>query len=93
MTGFDTESELVYLLLSQLGLKIPKDISLIGFGGTWREGAMLRRLAAVTVDETELGRKASQLLHQIRIGKLPLDNHQKVAMSLSLSEGQTLGSK
>ncbi|MBN2293203.1 MAG: substrate-binding domain-containing protein, partial [Pirellulales bacterium] len=90
MTGFDTESELVYLLLGQLGLKVPEDISLIGFGGTWRDGAMLRRLSAITVDETELGRKASRLLHRMRIGELPLDDHQKIDMPLGLSEGRTL---
>ena len=92
MTGFDSESELIFLLLGQLGLKVPEDISLIGFGGSWREGAMLRRLAAVTVDETELGCKASRLLHQMRIGERPLDDQEKVAMPLSLSEGQTLDS-
>ena len=91
MTGFDSESELIYLLLGQLGLKVPEDISLIGFGGAWRETAMLRRLTAVTVDETELGCQASRLLHQMRIGERPLDDQEKVAMPLSMSLGQTLG--
>jgi len=91
MTSFDSMSELVYLLLGQLGLRVPDDVSLIGFGGSWRESAMLRRLTAVTVDEGDLGRRAAQLLHEMRSGDRPMDDAEEVVMSLNLFEGQSLG--
>ncbi len=91
MASFDSEAELIYLLLGQLGLKVPEDISRVGFGGRWREGAILRRLTSVTVDEAELGRRAAELLHEMRIGDRPLDDAEEVVMPLRLAEGQTLG--
>ena len=91
MTDFDPQTELAYLLLQELGLKVPEDISLIGFGGTWREGAMLEKLAAVTVDTGELGRRAVKLLCEMRRGGRPLDDSEEFVMPLALAMGGTLG--
>ena len=89
--GFDSEAELAYLILSRLGIKIPEEVSLVGFGGAWREGAITRRLTSVTVDEEELGRHAVQLLHEMRMRERLLDDGTEILLPLSLSGGETLG--
>ena len=88
---FDSETELIYLLLNQLGVKVPEQVSLVSFGGTWREGALTRRLSAVTVDEEELGRNAVTLLDQMRRREKPLNDATEIIMPLSWAEGETLG--
>ena len=88
---FDSEAESVYLLLAQMGIKVPNDISLISFGGAWREGALTRRLSAVTVDEEELGQHAVQLLDQMRRREKPLNDSTEIIMPLSWAQGETLG--
>jgi GntR family transcriptional regulator, arabinose operon transcriptional repressor len=88
---FDSEAESVYLLLNQMGVKVPDDISLISFGGTWREGALTRRLSAVVVDEEELGKNAARLLDQMRRREKPLNDATEIIMPLSWANGETLG--
>lgn len=88
---FDSEAELIYLVLHQMGVKVPDEISLIGFGGTWREGALTRRLASVTVDEEELGRNAVKLLDEMRRHEKPLNDATEIIMPLSWAAGETLG--
>lgn len=91
MASFDSLAEMIYLLLGRLDLRVPNDISLVGFGGTWREGAVSRQLTSVTVDEAEIGRKAGELLKEMRIGDRPLDDNQEILMPLGLNAGRTLG--
>jgi len=88
---FDSESELLYLLLNQMGVKVPGEISLISFGGNWREGAISRRLSAVTVDEEALGGHAARLLEEMRRREKPLNDCTEIQMPLSWAEGATLG--
>ena len=40
--SFDPLAEAIYLVLPQLGLRVPEDVSLIGFGGARREGTLMR---------------------------------------------------
>lgn len=91
MVSFDSSAESLYLQLGQLGLRVPEDISLVSFGGTWRDGAIARKLTSVTVDEADLGRQAARLLREIHEGSRPLDSDEEIVLPLSLSEGQTLG--
>ena len=93
LAGFDTTAEKLYLQLVRLGLRVPEDISLVSFGGTWREGAIVSRLTAVTVDEARLGRQAASLLYEMRDGSRQIDDGEEIILPLSLSEGQTLGRK
>ncbi len=90
MASFDTLAELIFVLLGTLGIRVPEDVSLIGFGGTWRNGAVLRRLTSVMVDEAELGRKAAALLHEMCDGIRPLDDTERILMPLSINAGATL---
>jgi len=90
-TSFDSLAEVIYLLLPQLGLRVPEDVSLLGFGGAFREGALTRRLTSVVVDEIATGRQAASLLHEMRRGERAIDDNTEIVMELSLSEGETLG--
>ena len=87
---FDTEAEIVYFELAAMGLKVPDDVSLVGFGGRWREGALARRLVSVTVDEEALARQTVRLLDEMRRRERPLDDVEQLQMPLELSAGESL---
>ncbi|MBN2291375.1 MAG: LacI family DNA-binding transcriptional regulator [Pirellulales bacterium] len=91
MTGFDPDAEFLYLLLSQLGIKVPDDISLISFGGAERDSAIFQKVTAITVDEAELGRKAALWLYEMHDGERAIDDAEEYVMPLGLSEGLTVG--
>lgn len=88
---FDSMAELIYLILSRMGVRMPQDISLLGFGGVTRIGAIIRRLSSVTVDETQIGRLAAEMLHRMRSGAMPIDQGEVQTASIQLSVGSTLG--
>jgi GntR family transcriptional regulator, arabinose operon transcriptional repressor len=88
--SFDSLAEMVYLLLPRLGLRVPEDVSLIGFGGAWREGALARRITSVVVDEIATGRRAVALLHEMRCGDRPITDNEEIVLNLALSQGETL---
>ena len=90
-TTFDSAAEMIYFLLPRLGLRVPEDVSLVGFGGALREGALTRRLTSVVVDEIATGKKAVSLLHEMRCGERNINDNEEFVMELALSEGQTLG--
>ena len=91
MATFDSLAELIYVVLEGMGLRVPEDISLVSFGGTWREGAIMGRLTAVTMDETTTARRAVELLEEMRLGKRLLDDDERIVLQLGLNEGRTLG--
>jgi GntR family transcriptional regulator, arabinose operon transcriptional repressor len=88
--GFDSLAEMIYMLLPRLGLRIPEDVSLVGFGGAWREGAIIRRLTSVVVDEIATGQQAASLLYEMRRGQRPIDDNERRVLELTASNGQTL---
>lgn len=88
--SFDALAEMIYLLLPRVGLRVPEDVSLIGEGGTWREGAITRRLTSVVIDEIATGRKAVSLLDEMRRGDRPLDDDEEFILELDIFEGETL---
>ncbi|MGB7158674.1 MAG: substrate-binding domain-containing protein, partial [Tepidisphaeraceae bacterium] len=89
-TGFDNTAELIFLQLVRHGLTVPRDISLISFGGASRITPMQQRLTAVTVDEVEIGRRAAELLDEMRSGRRAIQSDERFEISLGLSEGQTV---
>lgn len=88
---FDTEAEVVFFELAAMGVKVPGEVSLIGFGGRWREGPLARRLVSVTVDEEELARQAVRFLNEMRQRTRPLEDTSETLIPLELSAGETLG--
>jgi DNA-binding LacI/PurR family transcriptional regulator len=91
MASFDTMAEVVLNGLVSLGVRVPEDVSLIGWGGTWRDGLFLRRLSSVVVDEEKIGQLASEVLHQMHAGERPLLNKEEFKLDLSLYRGETIG--
>ena len=91
MCSFDNMAELLFLQLGRLGLRVPEDISLMGFGGTDRRGAILRQMTSVAVDEAQVGRRSVELLDEIRGGKRPITDNEKIIIPLTMTDGRTLG--
>jgi GntR family transcriptional regulator, arabinose operon transcriptional repressor len=89
-SSFDSLAETLYLLLPRLGLRVPEDVAILGFGGAWREGAIAQRLSSITVDEMATGRQAVAFLHEMRSGQRAIDDNTEVVMELGLSDGETL---
>ncbi|MCC6124623.1 MAG: GntR family transcriptional regulator [Pirellulales bacterium] len=91
MASFDNLAEVLFLQLGRLGLRIPEDVSLVGFGGADRRGTIIRQLASVTVDEQKVGLRAVELLQEMRNGIRPIDDGEQALISLEFTAGQTLG--
>lgn len=87
---FDDFAELTYLILGEMGLKVPQDISLVGFGGVHRESFFAQRLTSVAVDGAALGANAANLLQEIIAGDRPRDDNEEIFAPLSITAGQTL---
>ncbi len=89
-TSYDPLAEMIYLFLQRLGLRVPEDVSLVGFGGAQRDGALARRRTTVVVDEIAVGKKAVALLHEMRRGERPIDDNEEFVLPLDLSKGETV---
>lgn len=90
-TGFDSTAELLFLLLVRHGVSVPKDMSLISFGGSKRLSPMQQRLTSVTVDEVAIGRLAAGLLDEMRQGRRSIQSDERFEIALGISDGQTVG--
>ncbi len=90
-TTFDSMAERVYLHLTKMGLRMPEDISLIGVGDQIRHSVLQQQIASVTVNETQLGHRAAELLNQMRSGELPIETSLTEVMPAEVYPGTTLG--
>ena len=90
-TTFDPLAESIYLLLRQLGLRVPEDISLVSFGDARREGAIVRRLSSVVIDQSATAREAASLLDQMGSGIRDITNDESFDLPVSMGKGETLG--
>jgi LacI family transcriptional regulator len=88
---FDRIGELLYLAAIQLGLTVPRDLSIVCFGDKHRFGAILPRLTTVAIDEIETGRKACELLTAMQMGSRSVVSDEVVKMPVSLDVAETLG--
>jgi GntR family transcriptional regulator of arabinose operon len=86
----DMEAEMVYLLLNDLGVKVPEEISLMGFGPNYRSSPLRSKLTSVTVNEYELGKQAAHLLFNMRSGRAPLEQNKDLPVPATLMIGETL---
>ncbi len=88
----DGEAELIHHLTTQMGLQVPDDLSLIGFGDAHeRTGVFRSSLTSVAVNELDLGARAARVLHEMVTGKRSLDSDETIYKPLTLVEGNTLG--
>ncbi len=88
--SFDSLAESLYVLLTQRGLRVPQDVSVVGVGGVFRGGGLSRHLASVTIDEFALGQQAIELLTRMRRNELAIDSRETRELSLAFNVGSTL---
>lgn len=88
--GFDSLAESLYLMLMQRGLRVPQDVSVVGFGGTRRGGGLSAHLSSVTLDEVGMGQQAIELLARMRRGLLPIEANEQRDLPLDFIPGSTL---
>lgn len=84
------DAEQVYLETAEMGLNVPRDLSLIYFGSLWRASALAQRMTCIGVDERAIGRRAAQILQEMRSGNRPLDDSEEVVFPVQLCQGETL---
>jgi GntR family transcriptional regulator of arabinose operon len=88
--SFDSLAEMIFMLLARRGIRVPDDVSLLGFGGGRRQGALAQQLTSITIDEEQLGHDAVELLDQMRRGDLPIESNETRWVRLGISDGATL---
>jgi GntR family transcriptional regulator, arabinose operon transcriptional repressor len=91
MATFDPLAEMLFLLLGRLGLRVPEDMSVMSVSTSRRDGPIRQRLGAVLVPGEEIGRRAAELLDEMRRHKRSLTNNEEITIPLSMTEGRTLG--
>lgn len=90
-TSFDSLAETVYTGLLRLGLRVPTDVALIGFGDKFRRGPILPSLPSIVVDEQAVGQRAAEILYEIYSGVRPLDDQERIVIPFELYEGEKSG--
>ncbi len=82
--------ERVYHEAMHLGLRVPEDLSIVAFGGKWREGSIREQLATVAVDEVELGRIAARVLGGLEANQEMLEQYRQTVLPLEFIAGRSL---
>lgn len=88
---FDSMAERIYLHLNKMGIRMPEDVSLIGVGDKIRHSVLQQHIASVTVDESQLGNRAAELLNKMRCGEIPIEATESYIIPAEVYEGTTLG--
>jgi len=84
------DAEQVFLLAGELGLSIPRDLSLIYFGDSRRIGALAQQLTCVAVDAESIGRTAGVLLKEMASGSPSQDPGLRIDIPVTLLPGETV---
>lgn len=89
----DLIAELLYLELLRRGVRVPIDISIVGFGSRERIGAATARLTSVVVDEMSVGRLAIDYLEQVASDRGAGFAEDRLVQNvpISIHRGSTLG--
>ena len=86
----DIEAENVYWYATEMGLKVPDDLAIIGFGESARDEKMSRmRLTSVTMNAFDIGQKAVQMLVEMRSGARSITDDEVFHIDLSFWQGST----
>ena len=88
---FDSMAERLYLHLNKMGLRMPEDVSLVGVGDKIRHSVLQQHIASVTVDETQLGHRAVDILNKMRSGEIPIESSESYIFPADVYHGATLG--
>ncbi len=90
-SSFDSMAERLYLHLNKMGIRMPEEVSLMGVGDKIRHSVLQQHIASVTVDETELGHRAAELLNKMRSGEIPIESSESYIIRAEVYHGMTLG--
>jgi DNA-binding LacI/PurR family transcriptional regulator len=91
-TSFESVGEFAYFVALRRGLRVPEDLSIVTVGGQDRRGAIVRRLACVTVNEQQAGRLTARLLDEMQSRQRPLDDQQNYMIDIDFDPAQSLTS-
>ncbi len=83
-------AEQLFYAAMQMGIKVPDELSIIHFGPKSLSGVIKKKLCLIAIDEYEMGVKVVEILYEMREGKRPIDDNEKILMPLHLEERQTL---
>lgn len=89
-SSFETIGEFAYFVALRRGLRVPEDLSIVTVGGQDRRGAIMRRLACVTVNEQQAGRLTAGLLDEMQNGRRSLDDQQNYMIDIDFDPAQSL---
>lgn len=92
MCNDDTEAERIYWIATKMGMKVPEDLSIIGFGDMHRDTIFRKMLTSVVIDEYQLGKKAAAMLHEIRTGRRGIHDPGDGLLGLNIHNGTTISS-
>lgn len=86
----DLGAEVVCFVAQRMGLRVPEDLSVVGFGNSQRDTVFRQAITSVVVDEYQLGRTASHILSEIKAGKRPIDDNETIIFDVSMYPGSTV---
>ncbi len=89
-TSFESIGEIAYLVALRRGLRVPQDLSIVSVGGKDRHGAVMRRLACVTLDEQRAGELTTELLDQMHRGQRPVAGEQIYTIPIDFDCAESL---
>ena len=89
-TSFETVGEVLYLVAMRRGLSVPDDLSIVTIGAQDRRGAILRRLACVTINEQQAGLVTADMLDRMHRGLLPHDNSDVISIEYGFDAAESL---
>jgi GntR family transcriptional regulator of arabinose operon len=86
----DDEAERLYWLASKFNIKVPQDLSIIGFGDSHRHSVTREFISSIVVDEYALGREAANLLCQMKSHKMNISNNVKEMVEMNFYYGSSI---
>jgi GntR family transcriptional regulator, arabinose operon transcriptional repressor len=84
------DAEQVFLLAGEMGLSIPRDLSLIYFGDSRPTGGLAQRLTCVAVDTQSIGFKAGDSLKEMNAGRSSPESELRSEIPLTFLPGETV---
>jgi GntR family transcriptional regulator, arabinose operon transcriptional repressor len=85
------DAEQVFLLAGEMGLSVPRDLSVICEGDGHPAGGLAQRLTCLAIDAQAIGFQAGRLLAHMNSGQDAVDGSQRIEVSVTLLTRETVG--
>jgi len=86
----DDEAERLYWEARSCGINVPDDLSIIGFGESHRLTSTKKFISSIVVNEYELGRKAAELLCEMKVDGAKSKDGLNIPLKLNIYEGASI---